>query len=104
MIWYVIIGMFGAFGALCALWIFLGNWLTQGALGCIVVHPPLGREAVAARRLLWLQDLGLIQARLVIVTPSAQPCTPQQLEPIEFLTLEQYIAQLIEERNELDGI
>lgn len=107
MIWCVIIGMFGAFGALCAIWTVLGNYLTKGEMGSVVVHPPAGRAAAAARRLLWLRELGVLRARIMIVTaaaPENEPILPRQFEGVEFLSLEQYMAQLIEEREDFDGI
>ncbi len=100
MIWYVIIGMFGAFGLLCALWIFLGSWLTQLPGGTVVLWLSQEQIAPAVRRYRWLRALSLVRARLVIVT--AAP--PQEPPPdVEFLTLEQYLPQLEQEQKEANG-
>lgn len=95
MLWYVIIGFFAAFGALCALWVLLGAWLTDAAPCRTVLFPAPGREARAVRRYLWLRELGLIRGRITLVcdTPPTKIFTG-----VECLTREQYSQQLEQER------
>ena len=97
MIWYVCIGFLAAFGALCALWVSLGAGLTGAACGRIVLQPDPGREGAAVRRWLWLRELGLVKGRLTVI--SAQPLDwAKQYPTVEFLTPEQFLSRLAEER------
>lgn len=100
MLWYMIIGFLAAFGALCALWVTLGAWLTEPAMGHIVIRPAPGREEAAVRRYTWLRNLGLVKGRLTVVT--AAP--PVGHWDAEFLTPEQYLSRLTEEREKFDGV
>ena len=107
MIWFVLMGLFAAFGLLCALWITLGNWLTKAELETVVIHVPEGREAASAQRLLWLRDLGLAGPRFMIITTAGaetRQVLSRQFAGIVFLSPEQYLAQLEQEREKLDRI
>lgn len=95
MFWYVIIGFLAAFGVLCALWVVLGSWLTNAAPCRIVLFPAPGREGVAARRFLWLRELGLIKGRLTLVCDAEPAHLPSG---VECLTWEQYVQVLEQER------
>ena len=95
MLWYVIIGFLAAFGALCALWVLLGAWLTDAAPCRTVLFPAPGREGAAARRVLWLRELGLLKGRLTLVCERP----PAHLPPgVECLSWEQYSQVLEQER------
>lgn len=103
MIFYVLIGFLSAFGLLCALWILLGNWLTGMNLEVVVVQTP-GRAEAAARRLLWLRNMGLVGAHLTVVScenAEIHRSLSGKYPGVDFLTLEQYLEQ---ERKKLDGI
>lgn len=100
MLWFVIIGFFGAFGVLCALWILLGSWLTKDGGSRVIIYPAPGHEMVAVRRFLWLRNLGLVREEVMFV--SSAPSQAQDTG-VEFISLEQYIVQLTEEREKLDG-
>ena len=67
MLWYVLTGLFGAFGVLCALWITVGFWLTRYRGGTVtVICPPECVEAVK-RRCGFLRQLGLVQGSVLFV-------------------------------------
>ena len=95
MLWYVIIGFLAAFGALCALWVLLGAWLTDAAPCCVVLFPAPGREEAAVRRFLWLRELGLIKGRLILVCDTPPAHLPSV---VECMTREQYGQTLEQER------
>ncbi len=101
MVFYVIIGAFGAFGALCALWILLGAYLTDAFGGKLVLHLAPGKIPAALHRYRWLRELGLIRGKLVIVTTSPPKTQPPDAE---IMTLGQYVAQLEQEQKKENGI
>lgn len=106
MILYVIIGTFGAFGLLCALWILAGCRVFGMCKGTLVLHAPQNRADAAARHLLWLRDMALVPATLVVVgafLPLHQQQLSRQYPKVEFLTPEQYLLRLEQERKNVDG-
>ncbi len=106
MIWCVLIGVFGAFGLLCALWALFGAYLTDPFGGIAVLHLTAKQIETALRRYEWLRNLGLIRARLVIVSalaPQEQQRLIVKYPHIDFLTLEQYLAQLEQEQKKGNG-
>lgn len=106
MILYVIIGMFGAFGVLCALWILLGCHLTDPVGGTVIVHLAPEQVEAMVRRFAWLRNMGLVRRKPVVVLPvssQVQQCLAAQHPDVEFLTWEQYLLWLEQERKNLDG-
>lgn len=101
MIWYVLIGLFGAFGLFAALWILLGGWLTGCRGGTVVVHCQADCAETVMRRYRFLRQLGLVRSRLLLVTDREQPM--QEDSDIEMISPEQYLRRLEQERKELDG-
>ena len=106
MILYVIIGTFGAFGLLCAVWILLGCRLAHTCAGMLVLHTTAERAEVAARRFVWLRNMALVPPRLILVgsfLPQYQQKLSRKYPQIEFLTPEQYLLRLEQERKNVDG-
>ena len=95
MFWYVIVGFLAAFGALCACWTLLGAWLVDAKPCRIVLLPAPGREETAARRYLWLRQLGLIRGEIILVCNTLPAQIPAG---VECLTREAYRKQLEQER------
>ena len=107
MIWFVLIGLLASFGLLCAVWIVLGNWLTGTQMQVLTVHVTAGRESSVARRLLWLRDLGMVESRFVVVTDiedETRLALLRQYRGILFLSPEQYLAYLEQERGKIDRV
>lgn len=106
MIWYVMIGVFAAFGVLCALWVLLGVFL-PGSRGCAaaVLCPP-EQEEILLRRYLWLRELGLTRCRLILLDShlpeEKQQRIMEKYRDVEFCTLAQWRAGLEQERKEID--
>ena len=106
MILYVIIGTFGAFGLLCAAWILLGCRLAHTCTGMLVLHTTAERAEFSARRFVWLRNMALVPPRLILVgpfLPQYQQKLSRQYPQIEFLTPEQYLLRLEQERKNVDG-
>lgn len=104
MIGYIIIGFLAAFGALCALWVMFGAWLTAPAEGRIVIFPAPHQEEVALRRYLWLRSLSVLRGPVTVVTVAPLcPSLTDRIYWVEFLTLEQYMLRLEQEREKIDG-
>ena len=98
----IFMGMLAAFGAFCALWVLLGNWLTKTDL-TVAVQPTDASEEAAVRRLLWLQSLGLLCGRVLILSEADGQHLRHlqtQFPTVEFLTKAQYLEQ---ERKNIDG-
>lgn len=98
----IFMGMLAAFGAFCALWVLLGNWLTKTDL-TVAVQPTDASEEAAVRRLLWLQSLGLLCGRVLILSEADGQHLQHlqtQFPTVEFLTKAQYLEQ---ERKNIDG-
>ncbi len=106
MIWYVIFGVFAAFGALCALWVFFGVFL-PGSRGCtaVVLCKP-GQEEAVLRRYHWLRELGLARCRLILLDshlpPEKQQFIMEKYRGVEFTTLAQWRTGEEQERGEID--
>lgn len=67
MIWLLILSVLAGFGVLCLLWTFLG-FLLPGQKGLSMVYVCRGEPVDALlRRYRWLQDMGLIRGRLILV-------------------------------------
>ena len=106
MILYVIIGTFGAFGLICALWILVGCRLRGACDGTLALQVTAKRAEAAAHRLIWLQNMALIPKRLIIVGQFSllqQQQLSHQYPKVEFLTQEQYLLRLEQERRNFDG-
>ena len=106
MILYVIIGTFGAFGLLSALWILLGCHMAGFDEGTLVLQVATAQAEAATRRLLWLRNMAFAPARLIIVAQFSslhQLQLSQQYPKVEFLTPEQYLLRLEQERKNVDG-
>ena len=64
----ILLGTLAAFGALCALWLFLGAWLPGSRSGLMLYcwrSSAAGRGFVMRWRVQW--DLGLIRGKLAVV-------------------------------------
>ncbi len=99
----ICIGVLAAFGCLCVLWTLLG-WLLPHAGATTVVYlyiSDLGQE-YEIRRCRWLQDLGLLAGRLVVVDCGLSQQEKAQLEQkyqeCEFCSLEDVSSGLELER------
>lgn len=101
MIWYVLIGLFAAYGLFVSLWILFGAWLTGYQGGTVVVHCPEGQVEKVVRRYRFFRQLGLVRSRLVLVTEQAQ--SVQEDSDIEMISPEEYLRRLEQERKEIDG-
>lgn len=103
MIWYVIFGVFAAFGVLCALWVSFGGLLTRVGTVAILCD---GSEVALVRRYYWLRELGLTKCRLVLLDSQLPQQRQQRIREkcrdIEFCTLAQWRAGQDERREELD--
>ncbi len=95
---YVILAFLAAFGALCALWVLLGGWLTGCRGGKLIVCCARGTEVAVLRRYRWLRGMGLVRARLMMLDNGLPPLLRQELErrnpEIEFIVPEQLAARL----------
>ena len=68
MLWYFVIGVLAAFGALCALWVTLGALLPGGRCRVIVCVCKQEHTGAVRRRYRWLWELGLVKGSAVILT------------------------------------
>ena len=95
---YVILGFLAAFGALCALWVLLGGWLTGCRGGDLIIRCAKGTELAALRRYRWLQGMGLVHSKLIVLDNGLPPLLRQELErrnpDVEFIVPEQLTARL----------
>ena len=96
--WYVILAFLAAFGALCALWVLLGGWLTGCRGGEIILCCARGTEVAVLRRYRWLRGMGLVRSRLILLDNGLPTSLRQELEcrnpEIEFLVPEQLAARM----------
>ena len=66
MLWFVIVGMLAAFGALCVIWILVGIWLLP-ASKCTIVCLCEQRDVIQfARHYRWLQEIGMVRNSALI--------------------------------------
>ena len=95
---YVILGFLAAFGALCALWVLLGGWLTGCRGGDLIIRCTKGTEVAVLRRYRWLQGMGLVHSKLIVLDNGLPPLLRQELErrnpDVEFIVPEQLTARL----------
>ena len=95
---YVILACLAAFGALCALWVLLGGWLTGCRGGELMIRCARGTEVAVLRRYRWLRGMGLVRARLILLDNGLQPSLRQELEcrnpDVEFIMPEQLAARM----------
>ena len=85
MLGYAVIGMLAAFGTLCALWVMLGIFL-PGSRTTVTYCLCAEEDAIyIRRRWRWLQDLGLVRGRIVILRDRRQALEyiKQELEHID---------------------
>ena len=68
MIFYVVFGALAAFGLLCLVWMAAG-WAVSGGRGgsAVCVCRSDGRESFFLRRLILLQELGLLRSTVILV-------------------------------------
>ena len=96
--WYVILAFLAAFGALCALWVLLGGWLTGCQGGDLVICCARGTEVAFLRRYRWLRGMGLVRARLILLDNGLPAPLRQEIErrnpDVEFIMPEQLAARL----------
>ena len=68
---FVLIGALAAFGLICAVWIGCGFFLPDTRSGGSVLTGPLqGNTLAAARRWIWLREMGLLYSPLIAVQDS----------------------------------
>ena len=73
---YVLIGALAAFGLMCAVWILCGFVFREDMEGVLFYT---GQDVIpAARRYLWLREMGLVRCPLVI--PEGEYASRQWLE------------------------
>ncbi len=63
----VLLGFFGAFGVLCALWAIFGVWLPGSSRCSAAVQCPKGKEIAIIARFCRLRELGLTRADLIVL-------------------------------------
>ena len=97
MVWYVVLGVLAAFGALGAVWAVLG-WLLPGADGCALVCIGMPDEGIRSRYR-WLYGVGLLHCPLIAV---AEEGTLPGKET-EICSRENLIARLEWEKERLHG-
>ena len=91
----ILIGILAAFGLLCAVWSFLGLWLSGGRGWAAVCYPGKGQSA-ALRRCRWLRSWGLLRGPIILVSREDDPeqLLAREGENVEICTLEALPARL----------
>ena len=92
MLGFFLIGLFAAFGALCALWVLVGCWLMDEPDENLVLIPTPGREEAVLRRCAWLRSFGFHKGRLTMVSDRVEALSKAHPEVI-FLTWAQFLAR-----------
>lgn len=65
---YVFVGALAAFGLICAIWIGCGFLLPDCRGGAAILTGPLaGKNLAAARRWIWLREMGLLCCPLIVL-------------------------------------
>ncbi len=98
---YVILGVFAAFGVLCALWALWGLILPGARGGVLLCLCRDRQEEAVLRRYFWLRDLGLLRCCLVLVDSELPPQRQQQIcsrcPQVYFYTFSQWMELLEQE-------
>lgn len=106
MIKFVILGVFAAFGVLCALWVLYGAFLPRFKGGAMVFYSKPDTEEAVLRRYGWLRDLGFVKCPLILLdshtTAQQQERIRRKYHNVEFYTLAEWTAKLDEGRKQID--
>ena len=97
---FIVLGALAAFGLVCALWVLIGLLLPRR--GGRVVY--LGDDPLtAARRYLWLREMGLVRSRLVLPERGGVDQEWFDAQGIEIWSREEMILRLETGENEIDA-
>ena len=97
---FVVLGMLAAFGLVCSVWVLAGLILPRR--GGILVY--LGDDPMtAARRYLWLREMGLTNSRLIVTEQAANDQVWFAAQGIEIWSREELIRRLETGENRIDA-
>lgn len=97
---FILLGMLAAFGLVCAVWVLAGMMLPRRR-GILVY---LGDDPMtAARRYLWLREMGLTSSHLVLTEQDREGLEWFAAQGIEIWSREALIRRLETGENEIDA-
>lgn len=101
MFWYVVIGFFAAFGALCALWVLFGTLLPASTGSYVAVYCANRNEIPVMRRFCWLRELGMTRCELTLIdsglNKTQRGYIRQRYPFIHFMTRQEWLSVSREE-------